>query len=257
MKPSIAAALLATVLGSAAWAEAPLSAEEIARRALESTLLFADQARAEVELQVSRDQAPVRSRRLLAYVRREGQRARSYVEFLAPGDVAGTRFLSIPGEDGNPEQYIYLPAYRKVKRVVGAQKAQSFVGTDFSFADLEGRTARDWVWTSRPEQELEGTPVHVVEGRSREGAVGYQRIVVWVHRQQLVPLRTEMYGADPTRPEKLFRVLKLAPLEGRLVVKEATMETLSARTLTRLVVTSLDVKSPIADERFTKEALER
>jgi hypothetical protein len=262
---SLLAATLASTLGlglglglaGPARADAPMSPEELARRALESTLLLADQARAEVELEVSKGGEVVRRRRLVAYVKRDGEQAKSYVEFLSPADVAGTRFLSSSTKDGDTQQFIFLPAYRKVKRVIGAQKAQSFVGTDFAFADLEGRAARDWLWTARADESVDGTPAHVVEGRLRTNGPGYQRIVVWVHAKAFVPLRTEMYGADPTVPEKRFRVVKLAPVEGKLVVREATMETVAAGSSTRLVVRTLDVTTPIPDDRFTKDALER
>lgn len=256
--PRLALAVAATIAcARPAYADAPPSPEELARRALESTLLLADQARAEVELEVSKGGELVRSRRLVAYVKRDGEQAKSYVEFLAPADVAGTRFLSLSTKDGETQQFIFLPAYRKVKRVIGAQKAQSFVGTDFAFADLEGRAARDWVWTARADEVVDGNPAHVVEGRLRASGPGYQRIVVWVHAKAFVPLRTEMYGADPTVPEKRFRVVKLAPVEGKSVVREATMETVASGSITRLVVRTLDVKTPIPDDRFTKDALER
>lgn len=250
----LTSALVAAVpLSGRAAAPAP---EEIARRALESTLFSANDARATVDLEISKDGTPVRKRQLTAMVKRESGKTRSYVEFHAPADVAGTRFLSVD-EEGETKQFIYLPAFKKVKRIVGAQRNQSFVGTDFSYADLEGRDAKDWTWRGLPDEAVQGEPTWVVEGVSKKADATYVRMRVWVHTAHGIPLRTELFTAGGTTPEKRLVVNKLAKKEDRWVVVDSTMTSPGRGTATRLLVSALDTSTPIPDAALTKEALER
>ncbi|BBN55574.1 hypothetical protein TRE132_36990 [Pseudomonas chlororaphis subsp. aurantiaca] len=63
---------------------------------------------------------------------------KSYLEFVAPKDVKGTRVLALEKSDAqeDPDRWIYLPALRKVRRIAGADQTQSFVGTDFTYEDM-------------------------------------------------------------------------------------------------------------------------
>ncbi len=250
----ITALALATPL--AAHAAPPPAPQEIARRALENTLFAANDARATVDLEITKDGAVVRKRQLTAMVKREAGKSRSFVEFHAPADVAGTRFLSVD-EEGETKQFIYLPAFKKVKRIVGAQRSQSFVGTDFSYADLEGRNASDWTWRALPDEPVQGEATWVVEGQHKKADAPYVRMRVWVHQTHGIPLKTELFAAGGTTPEKRLVVNKLAKKDDRWVVVDSTMASPGKATATRLVVSALDTATPIPDAALSKEALER
>ncbi|HDS1816313.1 hypothetical protein D3C81_751560 [compost metagenome] len=63
---------------------------------------------------------------------------KSYLEFVEPKDVKGTRVLALENADADEDadRWIYLPALRKVRRIAGADQTQSFVGTDFTYEDM-------------------------------------------------------------------------------------------------------------------------
>ena len=127
------------LLPLAGTAQAESSAAEIAKQALETNLFSTENARAVIDLEIQKGGKVVRTRRISTLLSRKGGEVSSFVGFERPSDVAGTRFLSVEEKSGGTEQFIYLPAFKKVKRIVGAQRDQSFMGTDFSYADLEGR----------------------------------------------------------------------------------------------------------------------
>ncbi|MFO0725455.1 MAG: outer membrane lipoprotein-sorting protein [Myxococcota bacterium] len=237
-------------------AASAMPADEIAKKALESTMFSTTDAQATLDLEVQKDGQSLRKRRLLAWVKRVGGASRSYVEFTAPAEVAGTKFLSLE-ENGETKQFIYLPAFKKVKRIVGAQKSQSFVGTDFSYADLEGRDVKLWTWKSLPDEKVQGEDCYVIEGSTVAPDTVYDRLKVWVHKEHFVPLRTELYAPGKATPDKRLTVNRLGKRDERWVTLESTMESPEKGTSTRLVVAALDTKSAIPDERFSKEALER
>lgn len=248
-------ALAALLLAAPAAHGAP-APDEIAKKALESTMFSTTDAQATLDLEVMKDGQALRKRRLTAWVKRASGGSRSYIEFSAPAEVAGTKFLSME-EGGETKQFIYLPAFKKVKRIVGAQKSQSFVGTDFSYADLEGRDVKLWTWKSLPEDKIQGEDTFVIEGTSIAPDSVYDRLKVWVHKERYIPLKTELFAPGKASPDKRLVVNKLGKHEDRWVTLDSTMESPEKGTSTRLLVVALDTKSPIPDGKFSKEALER
>lgn len=235
-----------------------LSPAEIAARALENNAFSAANARAAVDLEVLKDGKLIRKRRLLTKIRRSDSRVSSFVEFVSPADVAGTKFLSLEKKGADTEQFIYLPAFKKVKRVVGADRASSFMGTDFSYADLDGRSVDDAEWTRLDDASLGDQRCYVIEGRPRDGGrSAYGRTVIWVHQKHLIPMRMDFFDKDRETVKKRLQVKKLEHRDARWIATDSTMVTLAKGTETRLRLETVDFDVPIADEELSQRALER
>lgn len=239
-------------------AQADLQPAEIVSRALENNTFSASNATAEVNLQVFRDGKPIRERRMLTRVRRDPGGIRAFVEFQSPADVAGTRFLSFQKRGEIADQYIFLPAFRKVKRVIGAERSSSFMGTDFSYADLDGREVEAANWRRMPDQAVAGQDCFVVEGLPKNPNVdSYGRSVVWVHKEHFVPMRIEFYDRDERTLKKTLVVHRLERKGGRWLAAESEMETPRKGTKTRLSLGDVDFATRIPDEALSQRALER
>ena len=61
---------------------------------------------------------------------------KSLMEFLTPADVRGTKFLSYEHADRDDDQWLFLPALKRVKRMASKNKSGSFMGSEFSFEDM-------------------------------------------------------------------------------------------------------------------------
>ena len=234
------------------------SPRELASRALENNTFSASNARAEVELEVSKEGKVRRTRRITTKIKRKDGVVRSFVEFQSPADVAGTRFLSVEEKGTEAEQFIYLPAFKKVKRVVGSQRSKSFMGTDFSFSDLDGREVDDADWKSLADEMVGGQDCFVIEGVPKQtGDAEYGRTIFWVHKKYLVPMRIDFFDKDLKTVMKRFTVKKLEKKSERWLATDAVMATLAKNTTTRLQVLEVDLQSSIPDEELTRRALER
>jgi hypothetical protein len=232
-------------------------AKDIASRALENNTFSASNARAEVALEVSKEGKVRRTRRITTKIKRKDGVVRSFVEFQSPADVAGTRFLSVEERGNDAEQFIYLPAFKKVKRVVGSQRSKSFMGTDFSFSDLDGREVDDAEWNSLPDETIGGQPCFVIEGVPKSKDAEYGKTIFWVHKQHLVPMRIDFFDTDRKTVLKRFTVKRLEKKSERWLATDAVMATLDKHTATRLQVLEVDLQSNIPDEELTRGALER
>ncbi|MCK6547442.1 outer membrane lipoprotein-sorting protein [Myxococcota bacterium] len=255
--PSLAVVIVALALPAGVRAE-ELSAHDIAAKALENNTFSTSNARAEVALEVSKDGKVVRRRSITTKIKRDDAAVRSFVEFTAPADVAGTKFLSIEEKGKEADQFIYLPAFKKVKRVVGAQRSQSFMGTDFSYDDLDGRRVDDQEWKRLADEPLAGQDCYVIEGAPKTPGKGtYGRTTIWVHKRHLIPMRIDFFAADKATLKKKLTVRKLEKLHERWIASDSVMATVDKGTETRLEVKTVDFETAIADDEVSQRALER
>ncbi len=241
------------------WPTLALAQEDataLAQKALEQNLLATNNARAELTLTVSKDGKVVRERRLSSKIRRSNDQVQAWVEFAAPPEVAGTRFLSKGQPGQGTEQYVYLPAFKKVKRIVGAQRSSSFMGTDFSYRDLDGRQVSDADWKKLPDQKVADQNCLVLEGTVKDTEEDYGRLVLWVHPEHWVPMKVEFYDRHGEL-EKRFTVRKLERRGDRHVAVDAVMATPKKGTETRITLGQLDLNAKFTDADFSRAALER
>ena len=122
---------------------------------------------------------------------------RRLVNFLSPADVHGTKTLLIEHSAADDDIWIYLPAMKKVRRLVASNKKDSFAGTDFSYADVIGHKVEDWNHKVLRQEKLDGRDCYVVESTPRRPEVadntGYSKRVSWIDKESYVAIRAEIY----------------------------------------------------------------
>jgi len=254
---SIMTAFIASVGFDGTAKAAELDGPALAKRALEDSIFSRANAKAEVELVIYRSGKKYRQRRLETKIKRdqdEGQRF-SLLTFVSPPDMAGTKLLS--REEGDDRrQFLFLPAYRRTKRIGGDDKKKAFMQTDFSYADVEGIRLEDWTWKRQGAGEANGTSCVKVEGRAKIDETAYSRVNLCVHAKSFVNLQT-LFFDDAGELEKAYVVEKVKKQDGRWIVTRARLETPKKRSKTLLKVTSLDLRSKLPRSDFTRAALER
>lgn len=202
----------------------------------------------------------VRERQLLMLEKEYGEERKSTLYFTAPSDTAGTGILmhsyaeSAARED---DQWLYLPALRKTRRIATNSKEGPFLGTDFSFADIERMRVDDYQYQLLREETYKDRPVQVIEATTADGLenprTGYSRRLVYVDRERGLILRDEFYRGG--RQIKTFEVLEVAQIEGFWTVKESLMSNLLEGGSTRLVRAEADYNLGLADQNFSERAL--
>jgi len=122
---------------------------------------------------------------------------RRLITFDAPADVKGTKTLLIEHSNADDDIWIYLPAMKKVRRLVASNKRDSFVGTDFSYGDVIGHKAADWLHKLIKEDKVDGKECYVIESVPKSHEVqeisGYSKRVSWVDKESWVAVRVDIY----------------------------------------------------------------
>jgi hypothetical protein len=189
--------------------------------------------------------------------------------------VKGTAFLAITHADRPADQWLYLPEGRRARRIGGEVRKQGFVGTDFTYHDLDllaempSWTEADATSNLRGEATLDGVPCHVIELTPQREDIGYQRIVVWLGKDDLIARQIELYETAPSSgwfglggdgadapPTRRIRQSDVRPV-GRIPVPfHAEIETPSAGSKTIVTFTHVAFDQRLPDDLFSQPAME-
>lgn len=122
------------------------------------------------------------------------------IKFSAPAEVKGTGILIFDYPDKSDDMWIYLPALRRTRRIVSSEKSKSFMGSEFSNADMTAPATADFTYRILGEESFEGRPSVQIESvpKTEElaGEYGYGRSVSWIDKNNYLALKTDYYGED-------------------------------------------------------------
>jgi hypothetical protein len=121
--------------------------------------------------------------------------------FLAPTDVAGTSYLSYDHDQQEDEAWLYLPALKQVRRVAAGDRSNSFMGSDFTYSDLNGTTL-DWYQYEilSDSETVDGHDVWLIESRPKPefaeqvlSETGYERSHLWIRKDNFMQVQGQIW----------------------------------------------------------------
>lgn len=118
---------------------------------------------------------------------------RSLVVFDQPGDVAGTALLSFSHHTGPDDQWLYLPALRRVKRIASNNKAGPFMGSEFAYEDVTSQHVEKYRYNVLGTEQVEGMRAFKVERVPVDANSGYSRQIAWYDTAEYRVLRVDYY----------------------------------------------------------------
>ena len=189
--------------------------------------------------------------------------SQSIMFFLSPANVENTGFLTYDYDDGSKDddQWLYLPALKKVKRIAAADKSGSFMGTDFTYADMSSPDLDDYDYKLMKEVEVNGHKVwQILSTPKHEDEIertGYTKSVVFVRQDNLVVVRSVNWVKKGNK-NKFMEVKALEEIDGIWTPTEVVMTTKKGKqTEHASVLKSRNVKynQPMDDELFTERRL--
>lgn len=118
---------------------------------------------------------------------------KSLVVFERPRDVKGTALLNFTHKTGNDDQWLYLPALKRVKRISSANKSGSFMGSEFAYEDVTSQEVEKYTYKWIQDEELNGMECFVIERYPAYKNSGYTRQVVWLDKKEYRMLKIDFY----------------------------------------------------------------
>jgi outer membrane lipoprotein-sorting protein len=187
-----------------------------------------------------------------------GKEEKKIMFFISPADVRNTSFMtwSYDEEGRDDDQWIYLPALRKVKRISSDSKSDYFMGSDFTYDDLGDRHPSEDTHKLIREEKLKGEDTYVVESIPKEKEYMYSRTVTWISKDKWIGLKKEFYDEDGEHL-KTLSVDKFDKISGYWIVLKSKMHNLQKDHRTIMELKNVKIDTGVPDNTFTERIMKR
>ncbi len=176
--------------------------------------------------------------------------------FLSPADDKGVAFLKIEHTDKDDEMRLWLPAFKKVRRISSKKKADSFMGSDLSYEDMTSRELEDYTYELKGEKMVDGIDCHILESTPKKGVTRtYKRFVTYVSKADLVAVLDEAYDMRDKLLKK--RVIKYTKEKSYNLPAEIYVENVQKKHNTRLIFANIEVDTGVKEDLFQEKNLKR
>ncbi len=170
--------------------------------------------------------------------------------FISPPGVKGVAFLSL----GDNRMYLYMPAYRKVRRIASSVKGDNFMGTDMSYDDMsETGYSEKFIPTiikdSKDQVVLELRP-------KKDADTSYGKMVIWVDKKTWLRTQAEMYNKSG-KLIKRMNVKKIKTIDGIPTPTEIEIESVESKHKTIFRLMDVHYNSGLKDSLFSKRKIRR
>ena len=199
----------------------------------------------------------------------KGKDSYSLMFFLSPADVRNTGFLSYDYESAgkDDDQWLYLPALKKTKRIASKDKSGSFMGSDFTYADLTKKRLDDYHYTfNRKQREVTvyGNKTWVIESIPRGPEVieetGYTRSILFIRQDNHMVVRAIHFVKDGGYT-KYFDVKRMELIDNIRTNREIHLtKKRGKQTVHKTILTFNNVRynqEAVDEEMFTIRRLEK
>jgi outer membrane lipoprotein-sorting protein len=206
-----------------------------------------------------------RVRRIKMFSKDQGKDTQRLQFFLSPADVKDTGFLTYDYYSGatDDDQWLYLPDLRRTKRIATSDKSSSFMGSDFSYADMTRRVLDEWNYTLLKEDMVGEHMVWLVEAVPVSEEVveryGYTKSIVFVRQDNFMVIRAIHVLSEGGRV-KYMEVNELREIDDIWVATEISMKTTKNKRVlhsTLLQLENITFNQEIDDDLFTVRRLEK
>ncbi|NKN33286.1 outer membrane lipoprotein-sorting protein [Marichromatium bheemlicum] len=198
-----------------------------------------------------------RVRRMLVLSKDDGPDTRKVMALQSPPDVKGTAFLTWEYDDiaRDDDRWLYLPALKRVRRIMGESRNDAFMGSDFTYDDLGDRSVEEDTHTLIGEERLDGHDCWVVESVPRGDDELYVRKQVWVRQDADLPIKVEFY--DHRGLLKVLRVLEARQQDGFWVQFRTEMHNVQQDHRTLMTIEEIAHDTGLRDALFEVSAIQR
>lgn len=182
---------------------------------------------------------------------------KSLFVFDQPRDVKGTALLTHAHINAPDDQWLYLPALKKVKRISASERSGSFMGSEFAYEDMRAGEVAEYTYKYLREEPCGELTCTVIEQYPLDEKSGYSKKVIWQDTDELRSWKMELYD----RRESHLKTLTFAKYKLHLNkfwrAEEQTMENHLTGASTVLKWTEFEFGSNLDESEFTQTALRR
>lgn len=206
-----------------------------------------------------------RVRETIGYRKYFGEEKRTILFYTAPSNVKGTSFLTYDYADKSKDddQWLYLPALRKVRRISASDRGDYFLGTDFTYDDIKNERkvdTEDYNFKTIQEDEVDEQKIYLVEAIPRTESIakelGYGRVLFWV-RSDIWMITSIEYSDLKGNPLKTFKAEDIRQIDGIWTRHKLSVSNHKTGHTSIFTVSDVRYDSRIKDSLFTERSMKK
>ena len=176
--------------------------------------------------------------------------------FFKPKDDRGVSFLKVEHDNGEDEMRMWLPAFKRVRRISAKKKGDSFMGSDLSFEDLSNRDFKYNNYKRLDDEMVNKVDCFVLEPQPKRVAKSsYSKHVSWIDKKTLNLLKENSY--DKRGELEKDKVFEYESMKSYYVLKRVFVNNLLKQHSTEIIFTDIVADKGIGDDLFHEKNLKR
>ena len=210
---------------------------------------------ANLSMTITNARGSTRERSIVQFRQDDGAVENKIMFFTAPADVRNTSFLSYSYADGRKDdQWIYLPALSRVKRIASDKTKDSFMGSDFTYDDMGVRHPSADTHSLLREEVIDGWNCYVVESVPVDASSDFAKTISWIIKDEWIGLKKEFYAAKGNVVRRLV-IDEYEKIDDIWVITNMTMSNLEKNTSTRITMNNVSFNNNLSANFFTERQM--
>ena len=211
----------------------------------------------ELTMTLTNSRGQTRVRIIQQFTKDFGSVEKSIMFFQSPADVKNTSFMSWSYDnDKSDDQWIYLPAIKKTKRISSDSKSDYFMGSDFTYDDLGDRKLNADNHKLLKTETVNGKSCYVVKSVSKDDEYMYSKTITWIDKSTFVGVKKEFYDEDDELL-KILTIKKVQKISGFYVITSSEMKNVQKNHKTSIILKNIKINTGIPDSKFTERMMMR
>lgn len=203
----------------------------------------------------------VRVRKVALATRKFGEVTKTLIKFISPADVRGTALLIFDYEDKPDDMWIYMPSLRKIRRIVSSERGKSFMGSEFSNADMSKPNLNDFTYSLHGTHEVNGLICWKVESKCKDENIaqenGFSRKLAYIEKNSYLTHKVEYYDLN----DELQKILTFSKYEkqknGKYFAFMMDIENLQNKRKSVMIVDQFQLGSELTESSFSTTNLNK
>jgi len=194
-----------------------------------------------------------RSSSLRSIAKDDGEK--QIIWFLSPADDKGVAFLKIEHDNKDDEMRIWLPAFKKVRRISAKKRSNDFMGSDMSYEDMSSRQLDEYTFNIIGQEIYDSASCYLLESVPKEDIrTEYSKHITWVN-DNFLTLKEESYDKSGTLlKEKFFTYTKMKDYH---ILTEIHVTNVIKNHSTQLKFENIELDTAMSDDLFHERHLKR
>ncbi len=190
-----------------------------------------------------------------------GETTKTLIKFLSPANVKGTAILIYDNKNKDDDMWIYMPALRKTRRIISSEKSKSFMGSEFSNADMSRPTIDDFNYKLFRTEPYNGKTCRVIQITPKTDKIadenGFSKKIAWIDKDKYYVYKIEFYDLDG----ELWKVMTVNDYQelgsGKVMSRKMEVKNEQTGRYSIMSVSKLQSGSNLTENNFTTAMLEK